>query len=191
MANKIIVLFVEGQSEEVFYSKLCRQLQENKGTSDKIVIRDLKGIGNYEFKAYAILKNEILPKFKDVDIFVFCCYDTDVFDIPFQAKPPISWKNIEKRIKSLGFHKVYHIKAVKSIEDWFLIDSKSLLQFLKLKGPQKVKGNSGFERICFLFKKSNKVYQKGYNVSNFVDKFDYELLVEELKNELKELKSTL
>ncbi len=63
MANKIIVIFVEGQTEEVFYSKICRCIQKEKGTANKIIIKNLKGIGNYENKAHAKLKHEIMPKY--------------------------------------------------------------------------------------------------------------------------------
>ncbi len=191
MANKIIVVFVEGQSEEKFYSKLCRQIQQNEGTSNKILIRNLKGIGNYENKAHSKLKHEIIPKYKDSSILVFLCYDTDVFDIPFQQKPPVNWKNVEKKIKKLGLTQIFHIKAKKSIEDWFLKDFDSLSNFLKLKKSIKTKGNCGYQKISWLFKQGNKVYQKGYNVNNFVETLNYEHLADVLKDELSDLISKM
>lgn len=186
MANKIIVIFVEGQSEEAFYSKLCGYIQEKNGTSNKIIIRNLKGIGNYENKAFAKLKNEIIPKYKNANIKVFCGYDTDVFDIPFQAKPPVDWQKVAKKIESLGYE-LHHIKAVKAIEDWFLLDMDSLCRFLKIKKIKSLKGKNGYEKIKNLFMQGRKVYQKGYNVNNFVERLNFEVLYTELKEELKDL----
>lgn len=190
MANKIIVIFVEGDSEEVFYSKLCRHIQLAKGTSNKIIIKNLKGIGNYESKAYAKLKNEVLPKFKDANIIVFCSYDTDVFDIPFLQKPPVDWKKVESKISTLGYE-LNHIKAEKSIEDWFLKDLNGICAFLKVKPPKRLKGKNGYEKMKFLFKKGRKVYQKGFNVNNFVNSLNFEVLYSELEGNLKDLKSKM
>lgn len=191
MADKIIVLFVEGQSEEKFYSKLCRQIQINEDTKNKIIIRNLKGIGNYESKAYSKLKNEILPQYKSVVISVFLCYDTDVFDIPFQQTPPVNWKKIEKKLKTLKISKVSHIKAEKSIEDWFLRDMNSLCSFLKLNNNIKVKGATGYKKISWLFNQGNKIYQKGYNVNNFVETLDYPTLVKLLEKDISALVSNM
>lgn len=187
MADKIIVIFVEGQSEEKFYSKLCRQIQINQGTSNKVIIKNLKGIGNYENKAHSKLKHEIIPKYTNASILVFLCYDTDVFDIPFQQKPPVNWIEVEKKIKNLGLSMIFHIKAKKSIEDWFLKDFNGLCSFLKIQKQTKLKGNSGLQKISFLFKQGNKVYQKGYNVNNFVENLNYEYLADVLKEDLSDL----
>ena len=192
MADKIIVLFVEGYSEEKFYSLLCQQIQQEKGTRNKIIIKNLKGIGNYENKAHAKLKHEVLNRFDPSDVVVFLCYDTDVFDIPFQQKPPVNWKIVEKKIKGLQVTRVFHIKASKSIEDWFLLDINSLCGFLKIKTPRKsTKTQSGFEVMCKLFKQSNKVYQKGYNVNNFVEKLDFDLILQGLRKEISDLRSNM
>lgn len=190
MANKIIVIFVEGQTEEVFYSRICRYIQDKKGTTNKIIIKNLRGIGNYENKAFAKLKHEIIPKYKNANILVFCGYDTDVFEIPFQQKPPVNWKYVSKKIQSLGY-KLHHIKAKKSIEDWFLVDIDSLCNFLKIKKFKKIPGKNGYEKIKYLFKKGKKVYQKGYNVNDFVEKLNIEIIYEKLKNEFKDLESKM
>ncbi len=190
MANKVIVVFVEGDSEEVFYSKLCKYLQTIKGTANKIIIKNLKGIGNYESKAYAKLKNEVIPKFKNASIIVFCSYDTDVFNIPFQQKPPVDWKKVESKISTLGYN-IIHIKAEKSIEDWFLKDINGLCSFLGITVPKKIKGRNGFEKMKNLFLKGKKVYQKGFNVGNFVDKLNFDVLFSTLEDDLKDLKSNM
>lgn len=190
MAKKIIVIFVEGDSEEVFYSKLCKHLQTNKGTSNKIIIKNLKGVGNYESKAYAKLKNEVIPNYKGANIIVFCSYDTDVFNIPFQQKPPVNWDNVESKVSTLGL-KLIHIKAEKSIEDWFLKDMDGLCSFLGIKMPKRIKGKNGYEKMKHLFLKGRKVYQKGFNINNFVDKLNYEVIYKALEDNLKDLKSNM
>jgi hypothetical protein len=186
MAKKIIVIFVEGQSEEAFYSKLCNTIQKDKGSSNKIIIKNLKGIGNYESKAFSKLKNEIIPKYKNASFEVFCSYDTDVFDFPYQEKPPVDWKKVEDKISSLGYQ-LKHIKVNKAIEDWFLIDLEGLCLFLNIKKQSKLKGKNGYQKIKNLFSSANKIYQKGYNVGGFVDKLDFKIICDALKDDVKEL----
>jgi len=188
MSNKVIVIFVEGQTEYVFYSKICSHIQNIDKKTNKVIIKNLKGIGKFEYKAYSILKNEIIPKHKKKEIIVFCCYDSDAFNIPFQAKPPVDWNKVENKIKTLNISTIHHIKADESIEDWFLLDIDGLCNFLKIKRPKKVKGKNGYYKIKELFRTANKIYQKGFNASNFVDNLDYDKLLDSLKTKLSELR---
>jgi len=191
MSGKVIVIFVEGQTDEVFYKKICQHLKKNKKPkSKKLFIKNLKGIGNFEKKACAKIKNEISPKFPKSDLIIFCAYDTDVFSIPFQQKPPVNWKNLEKKLLCQGVSKIFHIKAKKMIEDWFLIDAEGICKSLKIKS-QKPSGKNGYEKIKNLFKKANKVYQKGYNINQFVDNLDYDKILSNIKEEISELNKQL
>ncbi|MCP4265347.1 MAG: hypothetical protein GY777_07205 [Candidatus Brocadiaceae bacterium] len=91
----------------------------------------------------------------------------------------------------MGFDKVHHIKAKKSIEDWFLLDIKGLCNVLKIKQPKTLKGNTGYLKIKNLFKQGNRTYQKGYNVNSFVDRLDYKQILSCLKNEFEELREKM
>jgi hypothetical protein len=191
MKDKIVVVFVEGQTEVSFYNRICQHFKKNGNAKIKVIIKNIKGVGNYENKAPAILKNQIKSINKNSKIVVFCAYDTDVFDIPFQQKPPVDWKKVESKLLKSGAEIVHHIKAVKMIEDWFLKDMDSLCKFLKLDHVKSIKGKNAFEKMKMLFKKGNKIYQKGYNVSGFVENMDIEKITNSLEEELRELKMTL
>lgn len=190
--NKIIVIFTEGETDEVFYKRLCNHFGARDLKNLKIIVKNLKGVGRYESKAPAIIKHQVINKYPKSNIVVFCSYDLDVFDVPFQQKPPVDWKKVEKKLRGIGIDKIHHLKADKMIEDWFLKDLESLCAFLKISLPKRLNGKNAYEKIKFLFKKGNKVYQKGSNVHRFVECLDInkickslDITFEELKNEIK------
>jgi len=185
MTDKIIVIFVEGQTEIKFYKHICKQIQKDNKTQIKLIVKNLKGVGNYGKKAFSIIKNDILPKNKKANIIVFCAYDTDVFE--FQSKPAIDWQKVKKDIRSLKIEDIYEIKVIRSIEDWFLLDLEGLCRYLRLKNvPKSIKGKSGYDKMKILFKQKQRIYQKGTSTSDFVEKLDYVKLLKLLEQEFKE-----
>ncbi len=54
-----------------------------------------------------------------------------------------------------------HIKAEKSIEDWFLVDKEGIKTFLKLSSDVIPQGSSGYEKLKYLFKKQIRYMRKG------------------------------
>lgn len=164
--KKIIVLFVEGETEKEFYTLLIDYYRSKIGELPIVKIFNLKGIGRFEGKVTSKLKYDILNHKKysglELDVKVFCCYDTDVFE--FGKKPPTNWNNVKRKVNELGINSFYSIKAERMIEDWFLKDLDGLCSFLKIKKPKKIKGKDGVEKMKFLFKKSGKpkIYQKGH-----------------------------
>ncbi len=189
--NKIIVIFTEGETDEVFYKKLCNHLGARDYKNFKIIIKNLKGVGRYENKAPAIIKHQIAGKYPKADIVVFCSYDLDVFDIPFRQKPPIDWAKVEKKLRNIGINKIYHLKANKMIEDWFLKDIEGLCSFLKISLPKSVKGKNAYEKMKILFKKGNKIYQKGSNVHKFVEHLAIDKIYKSLDSTFDELKEEI
>lgn len=186
----IIVLFVEGDTDYEFYNKLIQFYRANSKNSIRTVkIYNLKGIGKFERKVVAKIKYDILPKYDSDRIIVFCCYDTDVFELG--RKPPTNWKYVKKQLANIGITDFNEIKAVKMIEDWFLIDLSGLCNFLKIKSQKSVKGKDGFDKIKKLFKKGNKIYQKGNNSHKFVQTLNISLIRTSLKNKLKKLEEKL
>jgi hypothetical protein len=132
--NKGIAIFVAGDTEVEFYKKLIENIRplcnERKFNLSKVIIRNLKGIGNYKNRACRIFTNDIRSNNPGISFRVFLCYDTDVFE--FSKKPPVKWKDVEKILIENGAEKVVHIKAKKSIEDWFLIDLTGVCRYLRL-----------------------------------------------------------
>ena len=122
---------------------------------------------------------EVKPKVEGYQITVAVCYDTDVFG--YVQRPKINWKEVEKLLIDDGAHKVIHIKAEKSIEDWFLIDKEGIKRFLKLSPDIEPQGSNGYEKLKYLFKKANKIYaKKGREVNGLVQALDIGLISREV-----------
>lgn len=186
----IIIIFVEGDTDYEFYNKLIQYYRANSKSNIRTVkIYNLKGIGRFESKVVAKIKYDILPKFNPERIIVFCCYDTDVFELG--KKPPTNWQYIKKQLKNIGITGFNEIKAVRMIEDWFLMDLVGLCNFLKIKSQKTVKGKDGFEKIKNLFKKGNKVYQKGNNSHKFIQNINVSSIRDTIKKRLKKLEEKL
>lgn len=188
--DKIIVLFVEGDTEKEFFEFLIKFYRDN--SSSKICqtkIFNLKGIGRFERKAASKVKYQILDKFSSDKVVVFCCYDSDVFDLA--KKPPTNWKLVKAQIKELGINKFYEIVAVKMIEDWFLADVDGLVQYLKLQKRPKLQGRNAFEKIKTLFKSGNKIYQKGSSSHRFIENLNITKIRLSYKKELSKLETEL
>lgn len=175
--NKCLVLFVEGKTEVEFYKELIKHIRESTTSgklNHKIICRSVNGIGGFKKEVNRIFLKEILPKLEGYSVVVALCYDTDVFG--YVQKPKINWSDIEKILIQDGAEKVIHIRAEKSIEDWFLLDMEGIKRFLKLKSDVQPNGANGYEKLKALFKKANKIYTKGQEVNGFVQVLDIGLI---------------
>ncbi|MFH0734904.1 MAG: hypothetical protein V1773_10790 [bacterium] len=108
-----------------------------------------------------------------------------------QLNRPLIGKAVEDRLYSLNALKVYHIKAEKMIEDWLLYDIEGICTNIKIKRPSKIKGKNGLEKIQYLFKKGNRIYQKGYNSNNLINSLDIQKIRNALKKEFCNLEKIL
>ena len=73
----------------------------------------------------------------------------------------MNWDEVRNDLISAGAHDVILVRAKKSIEDWFLYDSDSIVSFLRLKKGGKITGSNGYDKLKRLYKKANKMYFKG------------------------------
>ena len=189
-SNIQIILFVEGETDKEFFDAL---ISFYKGKSTKQIkdtkVVNIKGIGRYESKVPSKLKNELIPKYPNKKIIVFCSYDTDVFELA--QKPPVNWKSLREKILELDVDSFYEIKAKLMIEDWFLKDIDGICTFLKINLQTKVVGKSGNDKMKWLFKKGNKIYQKGSSCHRFVPSLDIEKIRNQSKGELSDLEKIL
>lgn len=185
-----IVIFIEGDTEKEFYSRIIAQLHsfasEGRFSVDKLIIRNLKGIGNYKNRAKRVFEKEVLSRNPGVNFTVVLCYDTDVFDL--SPNPPVVWSEVEHELKVSGAKKIIHVKARRSIEDWFLFDMKGLFKYLRLSEDTNIsKTATGAGTIKALFKKAGKVYIKGSASKGFVDSLNINLIMGFICPELKRL----
>lgn len=187
--SKGVIIFIEGDTETEFYSRITSQLHsfapEQRFKVDKLFIRNLKGIGNYKSRAKRVFVNDIISKHPDMNFTVVFCYDTDVFDL--SAHPPVVWTEVEQELKECGANKVIQIKARRSIEDWFLLDKHGILRFLRLPETSNIPRGSGAETIKALFKKAGKIYIKGSAAKGFVDALNVKHIMACICPELKKL----
>jgi len=166
-----VVLFVEGETDEVFFKALIDYYRTVSTTElHPCRIYNLRGVTRYSSKLLAKLKNEFLPeaKNKGYRIQTVCCsYDTDVFEV--RNPLMVDWNALKKAVKRMGIEELIQLGIKSSIEDWLLCDLESICRFLKLKDlPKSLKGNTGNEKLNDLFGKAKKVYQKGYQTKDFV-----------------------
>lgn len=190
--EKCLVLFVEGDTEVVFYKSLVKCIHDScpDRLGVRIEYRNVKGVGGFKNNAIRKFKNEILRKYGfKFDYTVAFCHDTDVFE--YAEKPPVNWNDLKKDFISLGVSKVIQIKAKRSIEDWFLIDEKGIKKYLRLPQKQKISGNSGYDKLQKIFNKTGRIYFKGSRCDGLIDYLDIKLIMQHIQNEIKPLLGVL
>lgn len=186
MSNKIVAIFVEGDTEIEFYKAVVQQIRQktNKPFSCSFEWINMRGVGNYKNDAqrkYLKIKKDN----PDADIYVFMCIDTDVFELA--KKPPIDKAHLKHIFESLEAKQVCYIEAKHSIEDWFLCDFAGVLNFLHLPKSTKKPTTNGQDALKKLFKNANKVYVKGSKIEGFISKLDIPLIMKCCCNSLKPL----
>ena len=190
--DSIVVLFVEGETDELFYKRLIEELRydsSKRGEKFKqdirIVVENLSGIGQYKTKATRIIRNKIKRNNRCCRCCVILCYDTDVFE--FQSKPPFQWNEVAKELKKNGVNEVKFVKASHSIEDWFLIDTDGVLSFLGLPASKnKVNyASTGLVEIERLFKKANRMYIKGRKCEGFIESLNMKKILSFIFDDIK------
>lgn len=175
-----VVIFVEGDTEEEIYSRFLDKLHnmtvEGRFNVYRLIVRNLKGIGNYKNRVLRVFQNDILVNNPGIIFDVFLCYDTDAFD--FSVKPPVNWGEVVESLKKVGADKVLHIKAKHSIEDWILNDITGLCGYLRI-NPSSVKlnGKNGVKKVENLFRKANKIYVKGVKIKGFISSLDIQKIM--------------
>lgn len=188
--KKCIVIYTEGEADEEFYDKVLNCIK-NK-IPDKIFKVDvlkkscITGIAKFQKKLVNKFVKEIVKNYsKDHEIIVFLCYDTDVFE--FGTHPPVDRAKLDSDLRSHGASDVIHIKASKSIEDFFMYDVDGIVNFLKIRKPKNLKGTTGLEKLEKLFLKANRIYQKGHKCAGFIDSLDINIIFPNICDEIKPL----
>lgn len=188
-----IVIFVEGDTDQIFFEGLLEYYRKNSSTSiHSCEVKNLKGVSRYTSKVIGKLKNEICPKIqrKGMEVKAVCCsYDTDVFE--FAERPIVDWKKVEREVKALKIQNFCQIKVEHMIEDWILDDMTGLSKYLKLNEISKLSGDNAFDKIQNLFKRANKVYFKGISIKGFIAEMNFTPIRKRRKSALHELETLL
>lgn len=189
--QKIVIFFVEGQTEVPFYEKMIGQIRKDNGgrLSCKVRVINANGIGNFSGKICRVFEQSIKKQYPDHEYHVLLCYDTDVFELG--KKPPVDWQKVTRLLLRHGVTSVHEIRARKSIEDWFLYDIEGICSYLKLK-PKDIKGTfRGTAGLQQLFKKGHKLYIKGSSCDELIQALDIEKIMRHIEDEIKEIKCML
>ena len=191
MADTVITVFVEGDTEVDFYKKLIAYLREKNGgrLNCKVEVKNVKGVGNYQSKVCRIFEKSVISKNPSAEHKVVVCYDSDVFE--FSRKPPVDWPAVTKALKARGAREVRQVKAVTSIEDWFLYDPEGLRSYLKLPKKIKMTGYKGQKGLEQLFLKANKTYIKGIKCEGLVNALSLEVILPIIEKEISNLSRLL
>ncbi len=194
MAKIKIVLFVEGDTEFVFFNALLGYYkQQSRKRIAEYEVVNMKGVTRYTSKLVGKLENELIPKAaeKGFEIRAVCCdYDTDVFE--YSEHMPVDWKKVAREIKRLKIKEFYQIQVVHMIEDWLLDDMQGLCDYLKLKKvPNALKGDNAFQKITTLFKLGHKIYFKGKDADKIMPAINLRLIRDKHQKELADLERVL
>ena len=187
--KKCVVIYTEGETDKEFYDKVLDEIK-NRISDKKFKVDLLKkecitGIAKFQKKLLNKFVKEVVKKCsKEYEIIVFLCYDTDVFE--FGANPPVDRKKLEADLIKNGASKVFHIKATKTIEDFFTYDIDGICNFLKIPKPKNLKG-TGLEKVEKMFLKANRIYQKGYKCSGFIASLDMNIIFPKICENIKPL----
>lgn len=171
--KEIALIFVEGDTEEEFYSKLLREYLNGTPKS----VKNLNGIFNVHKKVLG--KTEaFLHDNKEKVVRVYCCIDRESRD----HNPPLDIEVLRNSFKEIKvFKRVLSADAIiatQMIESWFFYDTEGIYKFLKVphskRNPSKFKPPEKFTHIHLskLFEHYDKTYIKGRKCANFISNLD-------------------
>lgn len=188
--QRLLVIVTEGPTDEEFYRKVLSEIKQNndgvKFSFDSIKFICAYGICNFARKIPSKFKREFAnDEFLDYEKVVCLCYDLDVFN--YAQKPPIDRAKLEDELLNAGANKVIHIRADRTIEDFFLKDIEGIKNYLGLSKKYKLPKKSGLELLKQMFKDSKKTYFKGERVRGFVDALNISLILSKICGQISAL----
>lgn len=190
-----VVIFVEGDTDEVFFNRLLNYYCCQSVTPiNSYEVQNMKGVGRYASSKFTgKLSADIIPRNerKGRKIYGVCCsFDTDVFEDG--ENPIVDWNKVRKAVARLGIEEFCTIEVKSAMEDWLLDDLEGLCSFLKLKDcSTSLKGVNGYAKMSGLFKRGGKIYAKGMSVADFIDSLNVGKIRDKRKDALAELERLL
>lgn len=190
--NRIKVIFVEGDADEILLNRFLDYYREN-GCEFHGIVQNMHGFPDEKKMRQNLKSLELRSKTSVIFEAVVCEYDTDVFEKGIQLEP--DWKKVESNLKqNYNVVKFCRIEANTSIEDWMLDDLEGLLKALNLPLSTQPKGQYGQDKVKSLFRKRNIAYDrhKGREkIKPYLEKLDIAKIREARKKELKEFEKLL
>jgi hypothetical protein len=186
-----LLVVVEGDTEDIFYRSLIGSFQI-RGKMETGYMKT-KGIGNFHtnIRKIEVKVQGIKRDAPDDEIAVLLCYDLDVFE-PRGGQlqivnPPPNPESLKRKIIGSGASQVYFLKPSRTIEDWIMLNSHHVLQYLNLRFDTKIKGSDGLSKMKYLYKLRNRVYDKNaMDVQELVKNLDFSCIKENLPEDAKD-----
>ncbi len=186
--KEVALFFVEGDTEEEFYSILFKDYLP---AIPKSVI-NLKGIYNIHRKVLG--KTEaFLHRHNDKVIRVYCCIDRE----SREHNPPLDIEELRTSFKAnKGFKRVLSADAIiatQMLESWFFHDMEGIYKFLRVpnkeRNPTKFSPPEKFTHIHLakLFERYGKTYIKGHKCANFISNIN----IDDIYKKCRELRDGL
>lgn len=102
--NRCLVLFVEGDTEWEFYTRVianAREKKENKKLDTHIECKNVNGVGGFKNIALRKFEKDIKVKYgRECRYTIVLCSDTDVFEL--EQKPPVDWDEVKEAFEKKG-----------------------------------------------------------------------------------------
>lgn len=190
--NRHIVIFVEGDTDKIFFDALISYYRQNSTSINSCEIQNLRGVSRYTSKIIGKLENQICPiaTKKGLSVEAVCCsYDTDIFE--FSEQPAVDWVKVRREVKRIGINRFCEIQVQSMMEDWLLEDLDGLCSYLKMDKPNSLPGKNGYEKIQKLFRKANRLYLKGTSIEKFIKNLNIRTIRDKRINALVELEKLL
>lgn len=186
--KEVALFFVEGDTEEEFYSIVFRE--HLPGIPKSVV--NVNGIYNIHRKVLG--KTEaFLHSHKDKVVRIYCCIDRESRD----HNPPLDIDELRVSFKEIrGFKRVLSADAIiatQMLESWFFHDIEGIYKFLRVptkdRNPAKFAPPEKFTHIHLakLFERFGKTYIKGHKCANFISNLD----IAEIYKKCRELREGL
>jgi hypothetical protein len=176
-------LLCEGETEEIFYSRIKKEYFTNLKT--KVV--ELKGLFNINKKIIDRIQTYVRQDKKREPIKIYCCVDRES---RYGQVPELDINIIKDFIRQEGIEQVLSIDSIiatKQIESWFFYDIGGIYDFLgaphSKRNPKKYKPpeNFGKKDLRRLFEQFGKDYKSGKRAENFINHLDIGKIVSNCK----------
>lgn len=187
MKSKRLMIFVEGDTDKIFFSLLISFLFKNANKrqweNHRLNIIPLGGI----CKADSIIKSvieDLEDRNKYIDT-ICLIHDTDAFE--YQKKPPISIERVTN-IAHVNDCNFIEIAITHNVEDMIIFSKKEILNYLKLPNNYEFpKGLSGLALLKKMHKDAGQYYIKGNKCEDLLKCLDYSSISKKFCSTLKPL----
>ncbi len=164
------VLLVEGDTEEVFYGRVKRELLADC----RIHVDCIEGLYNINTKVV----NYLLRRIPDEKVRVYCCVDRET---RYGKTPGLDLPLIRTKVKQFGLTHVLSVDSVvatQMLESWFFHDIEGIFRYVRVPRSQRNPSRwhppekYGKRDLQELFRRYGRAYVEGLRAAAFINELD-------------------